>query len=1342
MVSHARLARDFMENSLDVVRLRPMVFRPRTGLFAFFFFAGVLLSAFSQSVTKTDRTADGAGAIVFDTSKLPELTGDEAVSLFDFSLGDKRVEFLAQGYWQSTISSTSTYTFGFGSTPGFSFGTPVFAQKVDLSLWFMLDRHWYFEADFADEFTKNTVAAGYVGDGVVQSVRIANRGITFPGIYAVDDVNRGIGGGDNQAPGLSVHLQGEKWQAHAAVRYDMLKSEEKTWYGKNAVSTNAIALSQYVTGSRYVLPSQEAVQAVRDVYVENANGSYRDAQGRTYKKLDASQYLLVPSSYTVLLAKDAGAAKTNGVLPAVAFRFDGMTADSVAASAADLIADVRAWFESDANPELADVTQFFFDLRTNPSAATAGEQFVSAIDGERVLFVQHSAGFSPFVVAYRYDAGLTTATDAAITSRQSDVTVTDYAAVIGEDDISFVSEDFFYTTHTYADVYCTDEPEADMRSAAVRFPLARADAGIYLGYGQHSDWELSVRTYTPVARFDIGTDAVPGTVRVYKNGILDSGATYDSESGSITLSSAVAASDHIYATWYEDSEDAESGAIAAAAGFAYRPTDTVTTDVSLAARWSLTPQKDFADADYTSPGFATLAGRISYEGEHLTLANTVAASVESENTTGTYRILGMDDTTADTVYLAKNAAVALPDGFVPVLNTRTETEPFPELTADKNGSQPAQDGLTDAAISGYAVPVAWNFSDSAGVTVDSPAWAAVAIRLPGAENSLASASTFSFWLKNPDATNADFSVYVQLGVEAADDVSLENVTTIPTWRVSTANGEANPADVRAAFYPALDPALSGTGGWQPVTVVLSDRDRARLAYYHDARIIITSQTASAGEILVGPYQADGVSFTVTHNAATMVSSCQTTDGTLVAQEVNAFNTGVNYVQQCTWKTYGEAAVERLSADDTFTLTFSRYFAEVDMQHYEELALWFQYNPQDAAPVPSGCMAEISDDALTLVLDRPADGGTDQTAVKITLHRSDLSASSLWHRLSVDMAAKTVQIDGVNVGSAYVNTAVVPVRFQVMLNTADAAQRTYYQSGTFAVDELFLDETQPYVVLQDKARAAWKKGGTVLEHNGAVILRDVLLAATGTGSRTIQTGGSGSDGGMLASTAQAAFTLAELRITGDAAFSSAATKPLASAAHTVATDTPLFGVIDISESYGYSAEDASLEKANAVSFDFATLGIPISMISGIIDDKFGTNKAAFFVWMFMVGLILCVIFMSPERSWLIYVATFCVGACTGCFPNINPSIKAYSFGRKAFVAANSVSSMVENLLMGLPLMYLALMFDTFGNYTLAYTILIFVTLIFGILMLFVKPMAPEVIGVEKAQEYVDKALGKK
>lgn len=145
-----------------------------------------------------------------------------------------------------------------------------------------------------------------------------------------------------------------------------------------------------------------------------------------------------------------------------------------------------------------------------------------------------------------------------------------------------------------------------------------------------------------------------------------------------------------------------------------------------------------------------------------------------------------------------------------------------------------------------------------------------------------------------------------------------------------------------------------------------------------------------------------------------------------------------------------------------------------------------------------------------------------------------------------------------------------------------------------------------------------------------------------------------------------------------------------------------------------------------------LGIPISMISGVIDDKFGTNKAAFFVWLFMVGLMLSMIFVTPERSWLVYTATFCVGAVTGCFPNINPSLKGFTFGRKAFVDANSVSSMVENLFMSCALIYLSLMNDIFGSFTPAYAVLVVVTIVFAFLLLTIRPMAPEVIGADAAR----------
>ena len=103
-----------------------------------------------------------------------------------------------------------------------------------------------------------------------------------------------------------------------------------------------------------------------------------------------------------------------------------------------------------------------------------------------------------------------------------------------------------------------------------------------------------------------------------------------------------------------------------------------------------------------------------------------------------------------------------------------------------------------------------------------------------------------------------------------------------------------------------------------------------------------------------------------------------------------------------------------------------------------------------------------------------------------------------------------------------------------------------------------------------------------------------------------------------------------------------------------------------------------------------------------------------------------------------MATFCVGAVTGCFPNINPSIKAYTFGRKAFVTANSVSAMIENLFMSGALIFLSIISDLTGSFTPAYVIHVIITAIFAVLLLTIKPMAPEVIGVEAAKEIVKRA----
>ncbi len=1163
-------------------------------LFLLCAFSFGLAGLFSQSVEKTERSSDAAGSIVFDAAKLPDFKGDKAVSLFDYAFGDNQVEFLAQGYWQSTVTGSAAYSFGFGTNPGFSLSTPVFAQKVDLSLWFMLNKHWYFEASFADHFKRNTVAAGYVGDGVVKAVRVSNRGIAFPSIYSVDDVSRGIGGGENQAPGIFAHFSGDRWQAHVVARYDMLKSEEKTWYGKNAVSTNNIPLSRFMTGLQFVLPSPEAVSAVKDVYVESTSGSYRDANGRTYKKLAASQYLLLPHSYTVLLSKDAGSSRQNEGLPAVAIAFSSLGADAVAASADQMVKDVKDWFKEGG----VDVEQYFFDVRTD----AASSQFVGAINGERMLFVQHPGGFSPFTASYRYDAGVTAATDAAIASQYAETNSREFGVLLGNDELNFVVKDFFALDHTYADVYLSDLSGSDLRNPRLRYPLAEKDAAVYLGYSQKTDLILKVRSYTAVSRFDIGTDAVPGTVRVYKNGILDGGAQYDSQSGSITLSTAVAASDHIYATWYKDSEAADSGAFAGAAGFEYHPTEKLSADLSTAARWTYAGGRKFADAQYAAPGYAALASRVKYSGAEVTLSNTMAASVETTNTTGIYRILGMNDAKTDTVYLAKNAGLAIPSGFTPLLSERKNGSDEMPDSLGENRTESVREGSNDSGISGYALPLSWKSLSDSGKTADFD-WAGLAVRLPGVTGLLASATTFSIALKNQNlkksgmSTPREFSVYLQLGVRAEDSLSKlasENSASVPTWLVSKEKAsDANPTDVKAAFV--LSDYPESTNGWQTIRVTLTDADRSRLALYPNARIIICArENIDAGEILIGPYQAEGAGFALTANEVTSVSTAQVRDGSLSSSKVNDLNTGTNYVQNFEWRVYDPLS---LSMDDSFTVKADRYFKAIDLQDYETLSLWFKYNPQDKKIIPAACTADCEEKALAFLLDRPEEDGTFKTAVKVSFLFSELPVGETWHNLSVNLSSRRAEIDGSVKGSVDVNTSVIPVRFRVELNTADASDssnKVYYESGTFSVDELHVSGASPSVVLQDKARAAWKRDGTVLETNGYAILKDVSLFASGSGSATVKTVEHGKNSGTVSSTAQAAFTLTEIRVTGDAAFSSDSSTVLSGAAHTLATAAPLGKVLTFSESYSFNAEEKSLEKADSAGVDFTEWGLPVSL----------------------------------------------------------------------------------------------------------------------------------------------------
>ena len=1109
--------------------------------------------SYAELPTKTEKEADGAAGIVFDTSKLPLSDSGEFVSLFNKDFGEQNVEFFAEGYWKSTVTGGATYSFGFGTTPTLSTNTPVFAQNVDLSLYFLLNHHWYFEAAFADEFTKNTVAAGYIGDGYLKHARVSNRKIIFPSIYSVDDVNCGIGGGENQAPGISFNWAGENWQADAVLRYDLLEAHEKTWYGKNAVSINEIALSSYNTGNQYILPKQSLVQNVKAVYVESSSGSYRDSKGRKYKKLDESQYLLVASQNQILLSKDAKAYRQGGVLPAVAVTFYGSVTQSDFGSYNDestFWGKIKTWFNGGTENGKLKIENYAYAL-------------FNSIDGEDCLFLQHPSGFSPFAVASRYDCGSSSASDAQVAYSSTGTADSDYTAVIDEDNVAFASTDFFYANHLYADISRTEDETTDEIEKLIHaaFPLASEHPKIYLGIAQNEDLCLQVRSFTPVNRLDIGTDAVSGTITVYKNGVIDPTAHYDSESGTITLSSAVASSDHITARWYEESEDSESGAVAAAGGFKYDFTERVSADLSASSRWSYSPEREFADSSYASTGFATVASKVSYTGERFSAKNTVASTYENTNTTGLYRILGNDDSDGETYYLSKTAGIDLPSGYSPTLNEKSATSTTSiELKSEKNGSIESTDGKTDSDISGYAVPFEWNFSGITAGADEEQAWAALSLYTPGVSSTLSNASTFSIALKNAYDSGLldsdDVRLYLQLGVSSDDDFSVEESEKLPTWDISASSELVKIYDLK--------------NGWKEVMVKLSDEDRSTLSSLGDtnARLILTaSDTASlpsSGTIFLGPYETGDLPFTFESSADVTATNYQTTDASLSSSKVKKFNTSSkNTVQFFEWD-FSSAPNENAE------LTFTRTFSEVDLSEYKKISFFLKTENAQS---------------VTLTLSRPK-SQNEEKALVYTLE----NPASDWQEYTIDLTG------GTDSQLTALDTDIVPTKLTILVATKE--------NGSLSFDELYLSENTPFVVLQDKIEASYKIDGTILETENHEILKDFSASATGNGATSIETEHGTSKEKTLQTTGNLGFTLTNFKINASASLSNAyknAKSPdftqknaLSSASHSLETETPLFSLLSLSGHYTYSAEDGSLEKANGATLDFSDYHVPLTL----------------------------------------------------------------------------------------------------------------------------------------------------
>lgn len=559
-----------------------------------------------------------------DIKNIPPLDAPERespASLFDYELDDQNhVDFTASGLWKAEFQGGLDFTFGNGTTPGASPQLPVFKQEVELSTMLTLNNKWYFQADFADEFSKNTFAFGYKSDNLIRHFRLANRGITMSRGYSAEYFGNGLQGGNNQAPGASLLLkpQNEKWQADFLVRYDMTEVKSATYYGMNKATDITLSPADFIYGVEFRFPEQAAdlLAQIDAVYIESANGTLRDARGKKYRELTRDEFAALTSESRLFISKDAGGGKNaKGEVPAILVSFSSdACVDAVIAAAGNYSSPDT--FLGKIKSELGDGGKYKLENFTGDTK--------TAIEGKPALIIQDEGVFSPFLCPGIYSTGKYES-DLTVQAGKSGNTVSKYKAVSSQDFYTSLYEDFFNEKELFTKIINTNAENSV-------YPFAEDCPEIYLGLANKTSLEIHSRVYTPIKEIFISKNAAGGTVQVYKNGILLPGISYNENTGVVNLNTSISPTDKILVTWQEETSDFSAGALAIGAGYKINLLPGWDADIILTARQSINQKDNYFYPENQKNSFAALSAGTQFEKNGLKITEKTNISVLDENT--------------------------------------------------------------------------------------------------------------------------------------------------------------------------------------------------------------------------------------------------------------------------------------------------------------------------------------------------------------------------------------------------------------------------------------------------------------------------------------------------------------------------------------------------------------------------------------------------------------------------------------------------------------------------------------------------------------------------------------
>ena len=735
--------------------------------------------------------------------------------------------------------------FPFNSKQALKLDMPVFSQEIELSVWFLLNNSWYFEAAFAEGFEKNSIAAGYYGEDFIKHIRLANRGIHFSDLFS----SMGLSKDENETPGIYAAFGKNNFQSEAFVRLESSTSHTRQFIGQANINGNLKEDREWIRGQFFTLPSEALTKKLLAVYVEDEKGKYvSDAFSKTaFRTLTEDEFLVYPAQSLVYLTKkyegillfQFNARSDNNEKDDIFSELGSYDDDSSTENNTSFLKKIQNEFTSiitEANPtgenlvELGDYAfagkaekdeNFFVNLENKET----GENLENLI-----MLVQHPSFFSPFENASYYSFMTSNPEESFVYAQKTKEPSSLYRSILSTEN-SLFQFDTAEKNKSFVQVIAQNQEGA-------QFPFAKKNPNLYL-QGKESKTEslysieiISSDEGAKASEYLIGSQALLGTIQVFINGIETKEFSYSKNNGKILLEREIRESDRIEIHWKEETKGFENAAVKTAVGFNW-DFAKLQTSLIFSGDYPIDSKKNFSEIDSIQAAHFESRANLDYKTETnfglFSLEESLSFSLTNPNVSQILRLDGMNEE-SKTYYLSKEAVRKIENAGSIYLNLKDATGSINTLLTELNTDNfnPADIEInTDEKITGYAWDLSWAMQNE-------EEWTVVELELDTQEL-LSGAAFFSIALKNlSEGTNEDFDIYLQLGESLEGRSSEIYEKQIPTWKLTGKASDKDPFITK--------PFVLSSTEWQTIRVALTNHDRSHLGQNPIARLITHTKT--------------------------------------------------------------------------------------------------------------------------------------------------------------------------------------------------------------------------------------------------------------------------------------------------------------------------------------------------------------------------------------------------------------------------------------------------------------------------------------------------------------------